>query len=521
MVARGGRQRRSSARRHDGPAKLQPLGATDAGETPHTTSLDERRPATWLRLRGVDGELLVSRVLVQGASRGAVLAVTEGPPRPGVVAGLDTLAAQLALALESVALTEDLHVRQSEARFRALVQNSSDAILLIDADTVVRYQSPSVERVLGFPSDGLIGRSPARPRLLGRGGAGARILRRVAHGSRASARRIELRLERNDGTWIDAEAVGNNLEQEEHVGGHGRDDPRHQRAEAVRAPAQPPGLPRRAHRPGEPRAVQRPPLARTAPRKSRDDSPLAVVLLDLDDFKLINDSLGHAAGDAVLVAVAERLRHLFRPGDTTARLGGDEFAIALESLTQEEGAFRAVERAIAVLREPLVVEGKEVFVQASAGIAFADDGAVTTEELLRNADVAMYVAKTEGKGRYAVYESRMHAAALQRLDLRADLQRALDNRRVPAALPAHRVPGHRRAPSASRRWCAGSTPSEEWCRRGSSSPWPRRPASSCRSADGSSTTPASRPASGSATGPEHEHQPVAEAAPAAGAARAR
>jgi diguanylate cyclase (GGDEF)-like protein/PAS domain S-box-containing protein len=399
-------------------------GAIQTDETVRTVCLDSDVRA-WLGLRGVEGELLVSRILVQGVTRGALLAVTDGPPRPGVVAGLDTLTAQLALALESVALTEDLHTRQSEARFRALVQNSSDAIFLVDSDTVVRYQSPSVERVLGFPADGLLGRSLLELVSAAEDEQARAFFAGIARQPGISVP-IELTLQRKDGAWIDAEVVCNNLEQEEQVKATVvtvRDvSERKQFERQLSHQAFHDDLTGLANR-----ALFDDRLSHALARKSRDDSPLAVVLIDLDDFKLINDGLGHAAGDTVLVVVAERLRRLFRPGDTTARMGGDEFAIALESLTQEEGAFRAVERALAVLREPLVVEGKEVFIEASAGIAFADDGAVTTEELLRNADVAMYVAKTEGKGRYAIYESRMHAAALERLDLRADLQRALDN----------------------------------------------------------------------------------------------
>ena len=168
-------------------------------------------------------------------------------------------------------------------------------------------------------------------------------------------------------------------------------------------------------------------MAHALRRRERDSRVMAVLLLDLDDFKTINDSLGHAAGDALLRAVSERLEHLVRPGDTTARLGGDEFAMLLVDLPTEESAVVAVERILATLAQPLVIDGREVFAHASIGVAFAGDETSDPEELLRNADAAMYVVKTDGKGRYAIFEPHMHAAAVHRLDLRADLQRAIDN----------------------------------------------------------------------------------------------
>jgi diguanylate cyclase (GGDEF)-like protein/PAS domain S-box-containing protein len=151
---------------------------------------------------------------------------------------------------------------------------------------------------------------------------------------------------------------------------------------------------------------------------------LAVLFVDLDNFKNVNDSLGHGAGDELLVAVASRVRGCLRAADTAARLGGDEFAILLEDTTPSD-ALDVAERVIAVLSRPFVLGGREVFASASIGVAF-NDGDVRGDQLLRNADLAMYTAKSRGKGRTEVFEPRMHAAAVERLEVEADLRRAIE-----------------------------------------------------------------------------------------------
>ena len=149
------------------------------------------------------------------------------------------------------------------------------------------------------------------------------------------------------------------------------------------------------------------------------------LLLDLDDFKTVNDSLGHAAGDELLAAVATRLRASVRVADTPARLGGDEFAVLVEGVTATEDAVAAAERVLDGLREPFDLRGKQMAVSASVGIAVSDPGQGLPGELLRNADLAMYRAKAQGRGRHAVYETAMHTAVLERLEVEADLRRAV------------------------------------------------------------------------------------------------
>jgi diguanylate cyclase (GGDEF)-like protein len=159
--------------------------------------------------------------------------------------------------------------------------------------------------------------------------------------------------------------------------------------------------------------------------RRRGTRELTVVLCDLDDFKDVNDRLGHAAGDQLLVEVAARLRTVAREGDTVARLGGDEFALLLED-TGIEGAREVADRIHDWLSRPVTLEGETLLISASVGLADVLAEGVTGEELLQHADVAMYLAKDGGKHSTAVYEASLHSAALERLQLRADLQRALD-----------------------------------------------------------------------------------------------
>jgi diguanylate cyclase (GGDEF)-like protein/PAS domain S-box-containing protein len=161
-------------------------------------------------------------------------------------------------------------------------------------------------------------------------------------------------------------------------------------------------------------------------RAYRETSRVAVLFFDLDDFKNINDSLGHNSGDELLVAVADRLTECLRPGDTFARLGGDEFAIFLED-TSLSSATSVAYRLIEALSEPFMVGTREVMVHATVGIEFADASTTKSDELLRNADVAMYVAKSKGKARYELFDPSMHTAALRRLEMKGELKQAIDN----------------------------------------------------------------------------------------------
>jgi diguanylate cyclase (GGDEF)-like protein/PAS domain S-box-containing protein len=158
----------------------------------------------------------------------------------------------------------------------------------------------------------------------------------------------------------------------------------------------------------------------------------AVLFLDLDRFKVVNDSLGHHVGDRLLIAVARRLEGALRPTDTVARLGGDEFTILLADVVDTRGAIQVADRVHNALRAPFEVSGRELFVDASIGVALAGAGAAP-EDVMRDADVAMYRAKGDGRGRHAVFDAAMHAQVLRRIDMESELRRAVDRGEIAVA----------------------------------------------------------------------------------------
>ena len=159
-------------------------------------------------------------------------------------------------------------------------------------------------------------------------------------------------------------------------------------------------------------------------RLSRVPGIVALLFFDLDRFKLVNDSLGHHAGDQLLMAVGDRLRDVVRPADTVARFGGDEFAVLCEDVATEEDVDHIVGRITEALRDPVVVDGRDLMAAASIGVAVARDAAVPPEQLLREADAAMYRAKESGRS-HERFDDDMRSAALRRLEIEAELHRAL------------------------------------------------------------------------------------------------
>lgn len=168
-------------------------------------------------------------------------------------------------------------------------------------------------------------------------------------------------------------------------------------------------------------------LAHSLGQRVRSGSTVGVLFVDLDNFKTINDTLGHRAGDGLLVAVGERLLKCVRPGDTVSRFGGDEFAILLDPVADEAASCRVAERITAELHAPFTVDSDEWFVSASIGIALTAKTTHTPGEMLRSADTAMYSAKARGRGQYVVYEPSMHEAVLSRRALETDLRSALSD----------------------------------------------------------------------------------------------
>jgi diguanylate cyclase (GGDEF)-like protein/PAS domain S-box-containing protein len=319
----------------------------------------------------------------------------------------------------------------------AIVEGSSDLTVIMDADGLIHHASPAANAMLGRPSEWMTGLNiaglahPADRALLtdlvsrpaptrsvgapGPGGAG-----RLAY--------VAVRLSHLHGHWVDTEVRVTDLRSDPAVEGvvlNIRDVSARKALEEdlLRRALYDPltGLANRT--------LFREHVEKALARLRRTPAwPHAVLFVDLDGFKTVNDSLGHAAGDQVLVEVGNRLRQWVRPGDTAARLGGDEFAVLLEN-TSEMDAEMLAGRIAKVLLAPILVHAKEVVITGSIGIALSETGE-EADELLRNADVAMYTAKAAGKSQFRVFKPAMHHAALRRLDLEVDLRRAIDQQEL-------------------------------------------------------------------------------------------
>ncbi|HUR23547.1 MAG TPA: EAL domain-containing protein [Acidimicrobiales bacterium] len=162
----------------------------------------------------------------------------------------------------------------------------------------------------------------------------------------------------------------------------------------------------------------------------RDGGPVGVLFMDLDRFKMVNDSLGHDVGDDLLAAVAQRLNECLRPGDTLARYGGDEFTVLLDRLRSDADATEVAERLLRSLSDPFILQGREVFVSASIGVSFTKHPLTPHSDPLREADLAMYRAKERGKGRWQVFETEMNAEAVRRLELETELRQAIERKEL-------------------------------------------------------------------------------------------
>ncbi len=326
-----------------------------------------------------------------------------------------------------------------EARFGSLVRNSSDLVLIVNTDGRVAYASPSVLRVLGFEQPDIQGHRLADFIHLDDLLAAASLLE-AAMGASGPPARVEWRMRHRDGSWRDFEMLCTNLVRDPIVGGlvlNGRDVSERKALEGQLAhQAFHDPLTNLANR-----ALFSDRIDQALARASRHNEGVAVLFLDLDDFKVVNDSLGHQAGDELLVDIAGRLTEAVRASDTVARLGGDEFAVLLEDIEDGE-LMRIAERIDRALRQPFTVSGQPVHVTASIGMAATSSGLHSSQELLRGADVAMYAAKNRGKGQLQAFHLSMHEAILTRLELDAELRRALaeDELRVHYQ-PLVRLPG--------------------------------------------------------------------------------
>ena len=422
---------------HDG-GPLEPVGPGE-GKIPGLPRilpqmLPDHRHAREGRVRVVAFELAGSEVciapmFVRERLEGALAVVSERQLPHPAQESLATLASEVALALQSITVTEEGAHQRSEARLSSLIKNSSDVICVVGQDSVIHYVSPSVESTFGYDPDGLAERPLSEvvhtddfPRLLA-------FIASVAGQPPGQPESAEFHVRHADGRWRHVEVLATNLIADEAIAGivlNVRDiserkafeaELEHQAFHDVLT-----GLPNRAlfrDRVGHALAGQR-----------RQHLPVAVLFMDVDDFKNVNDSLGHAAGDIVLQEVARRLEDCMRPVDTAARLGGDEFAVLLHEAENEMQAVEIAQRVMDSIQRPIALENRDVSIATSIGVAFSDPAMVNerdADDLLRNADTAMYMAKESGKGHYQIFQPDMHARALARLELKSDLQRALDS----------------------------------------------------------------------------------------------
>jgi diguanylate cyclase (GGDEF)-like protein/PAS domain S-box-containing protein len=336
-----------------------------------------------------------------------------------LVTGLVVLR-QLLTVRENVRLLAEHAARQNEARFRSLVQHSSDVIIVTRADGMVRFVSPSATRVFGYDPATMLRQTI--PELLHPDDR-ERATTFFRHAAQAPGVTgpVEWRFRQPDGSWLHAEILATNLLHDASVKGvvlNTRDVSERRRLEeqlthqAFHDPLT--GLANRA--------LFRDRVSHALALAQRRGSPVTVLFLDLDDFKTVNDSLGHAEGDRLLMAAAERFLACARSADTVARLGGDEFAILIEGADGREGL---PDRLAAAMSHPFSLSGNQLRVTASIGVASASTGD-RADDLLRNADMAMYAAKRRGKGRAETYESRMYADIRERLDLEAALRAAIE-----------------------------------------------------------------------------------------------
>jgi diguanylate cyclase (GGDEF)-like protein/PAS domain S-box-containing protein len=342
----------------------------------------------------------------------------------GMKGPLEVLTGQATLALGRIALTEEVNRRKSEEYFRTLVQNTADVILIVDEARTVSYASPSAvsvfgERpVVGENLDDLLAvdHSVQANGLFGMARASQLTERRPTTGGDWIARR-------QDDVIVHVEASTQDLTADATVKGIVitlRDVTERRRLERE--------LTHHAfHDPltGVANRLLFQERVRTAVAgANRHGGTVGVLFIDLDDFKIVNDTMGHHAGDQLLVAVVKRLSEVLRPQDTAARLGGDEFAALIEEAADPAEVEEIATQMIAALGEPFFVGDALVSGVSSIGVATTAE-ANDAQELLRQADLALYVAKGGGKGQWRSYQPALHTAVLKRMQIRTELDQAV------------------------------------------------------------------------------------------------
>ncbi len=316
-------------------------------------------------------------------------------------------------------------VSESEQKFRQLIENAGEIVLVLEQSGTIRYVSPAVERVLGHKPSDILGHDIfeyAHPEDLV--AARTELLKLIGLPD-GSSKILELRAQRRNETWCSMEVSAQNLLGMPGVRGvvvHARDLSERQQAkdrlDHLAFHDSLTDLPNRLQFNEH--------LTRVIGTARRRGSQAAILFLDLDRFKVINDTLGHSVGDQLLQHVASRLVLTAREGDTVARWGGDEFTVILADVGGQREAARAAQRIIESLSEPFIISGHELYITATVGISLFPAAGGDVETLVRHADTAMYRAKNVGQNHYQFYTPKMNAGASERLALESRLRRALE-----------------------------------------------------------------------------------------------
>jgi diguanylate cyclase (GGDEF)-like protein/PAS domain S-box-containing protein len=312
----------------------------------------------------------------------------------------------------------------SEARFRSLVQHSSDLTIVLNHEGLVTYVTASIESMLGYDTEALLG-TDLSPIVHPQDRRAISELAALLVGGEATPKHVELRVQHCDERWMTLDVTLTDLRHDPAVNGlvmNAHDiterkalehDLRHKVLHDDLT-----GIPNRVlFRDRVEHAIRS--------RHARPEGVSAVLFIDVDDFKTVNDGLGHDVGDEFLKVIAFRLEQFVRSSDTAARLGGDEFGVLFEDLYTVDDVLNASQRLLAVINQPFEFGRREIAVSASIGIALIEDG-VTSDVLLRNADVAMYHAKHTGKSRIKLFDDALYETAFERLELKSDLAYALE-----------------------------------------------------------------------------------------------
>src|ERR1700677_3651052 len=380
-----------------------------------------------LLLPGCDGILLCPITLDDRPSGDPLIAVLavfgEQRTLTDLSATLEILAQQAALAVERVMLSEEVIRRGSEAYFRTLVQDTSDAILIVGDDGIVRYATPSAASIFG---DVIVEGVP--PADLAADGERNDLVSALERMQEQAGRRSyygDMRITRRDNVSVQVQVRCSDLRGESTVGGMVltlRDvTEQRQLEEELKHRAFHDALTGRPNR-----LLFQDRAARGLIATRRGGTTAGVLFVDLDDFKVVNDTMGHSVGDELLVAAGARLSSAVRDSDMAARLGGDEFAVLVENVADSAAVDAFAERIVQAFGEPFALTDGSVLSTATVGVATTEESA-NVDELLRHADLALYAAKAAGKRQWRRYQPILSAGMVRRRVMQAALEQAVKN----------------------------------------------------------------------------------------------